>query len=68
MKKRRKIVIDNDRTELGSDQMKAMLRDTSGLTLPAAHPAAWPRAGAGDSHGADGRGSARPAWTRLSRA
>ena len=33
MKKRRKIVIDNNATELTSDHMKAMLRDTSDIVM-----------------------------------
>jgi hypothetical protein len=33
MKKRRKIVIDNNQTELTSDHMKAMLRDTSDVIM-----------------------------------
>lgn len=33
MKKRRKIVIDNNMTELSSDHMKAMLRDTSDIIV-----------------------------------
>lgn len=33
MKKRRKIVIDNNMTELSSDHMKAMLRDTSDVIM-----------------------------------
>jgi hypothetical protein len=33
MKKRRKIVIDNNMTELSSDHMKAMLRDTSDIVM-----------------------------------
>ena len=44
MKKRRKIVIDNNQTELTSEQMKAMLRDTSDIVLQnVLHLAAWPR-------------------------
>lgn len=34
MKKRRKIVIDNNMTELSSDHMKTMLRDTSDIVMP----------------------------------
>lgn len=44
MKKRRKIIIDNNSTELTSDHMKAMLRDTSDIVLQNIHHlAAWPR-------------------------
>jgi hypothetical protein len=44
MKKRRKIVIDNNQTELTSEQMKAMLRDTSDIVMQnVPHLAAWPR-------------------------
>eukprot|EP00581_Thalassiosira_minuscula_P005740 CAMPEP_0183742590 /NCGR_PEP_ID=MMETSP0737-20130205/64779_1 /TAXON_ID=385413 /ORGANISM="Thalassiosira miniscula, Strain CCMP1093" /LENGTH=808 /DNA_ID=CAMNT_0025978177 /DNA_START=204 /DNA_END=2630 /DNA_ORIENTATION=- len=43
MKKRRKIVIDNNQTELSSDHMKAMLRDTSDIVFRTAHLAVWPR-------------------------
>ena len=44
MKKRRKIVIDNNQTELTSEQMKAMLRDTSDIVMQnVQHLAAWPR-------------------------
>ncbi|KAL3774900.1 hypothetical protein ACHAW5_009119 [Stephanodiscus triporus] len=44
MKKRRKIVIDNNQTELTSEQMKAMLRDTSDIVLQnVIHLASWPR-------------------------
>ncbi|KAL3809139.1 hypothetical protein ACHAXA_007242 [Cyclostephanos tholiformis] len=44
MKKRRKIVIDNNQTELTSKQMKAMLRDTSDIVLQnVLHLASWPR-------------------------
>mmetsp|Transcript_13225 Transcript_13225/g.25249 ORF Transcript_13225/g.25249 Transcript_13225/m.25249 type:complete len:790 (+) Transcript_13225:144-2513(+) len=43
MKKRRKIVIDNNQTELTSDHMKTMLRDTSDIVVRTAHLAAWPR-------------------------
>lgn len=44
MKKRRKIVIDNNQTELSSEHMKAMLRDTSDTVLQnVPHLASWPR-------------------------
>ncbi|KAL3807089.1 hypothetical protein ACHAXA_002115 [Cyclostephanos tholiformis] len=44
MKKRRKIVIDNNQTELTSEHIKAMLRDTSDIVLQnVPHLAAWPR-------------------------
>lgn len=46
MKKRRKIVIDNNQTELTSEQMKAMLRDTSDIVLQNVPSlASWPREG-----------------------
>lgn len=44
MKKRRKIVIDNNETELTSEHMKAMLRDTSDIVLEDEPGLAdWPR-------------------------
>ena len=44
LSKRRKIVIDNNQTELTSEQMKAMLRDTSDIVMQnVQHLAAWPR-------------------------
>ncbi|KAL7462758.1 hypothetical protein ACHAXS_003136, partial [Conticribra weissflogii] len=49
MKKRRKIVIDNNMTELSSDHMKAMLRDTSDTLMPnVANIAHLPRESAAD--------------------
>jgi len=39
-RKRRRIVIDNDNTELTSEYIKEMLRDTSDLLLTPVHPAA----------------------------
>ena len=43
-KKRRKIVIDNNQTELTSEHMKSMLRDTSDIVQQdVPHLAAWPR-------------------------
>lgn len=68
MKKRRKIVIDNDRTELSSDHMKAMLRDTSDILRRDAHPAAWPRddgAAAADGGDAAPHGGLGPALRGL---
>ena len=44
MKKRRNIVIDNNQMQLTSEQMKAMLRDTSDIVQQdVPHVAAWPR-------------------------
>eukprot|EP00578_Thalassiosira_sp_NH16_P031121 CAMPEP_0181077668 /NCGR_PEP_ID=MMETSP1071-20121207/1072_1 /TAXON_ID=35127 /ORGANISM="Thalassiosira sp., Strain NH16" /LENGTH=782 /DNA_ID=CAMNT_0023158925 /DNA_START=332 /DNA_END=2681 /DNA_ORIENTATION=+ len=55
MKKRRKIVIDNNATELNSDHMKAMLRDTSDIILQnVAHLAAWPRDDVDEEDGFEG--------------
>mmetsp|Transcript_11855 Transcript_11855/g.25000 ORF Transcript_11855/g.25000 Transcript_11855/m.25000 type:complete len:747 (-) Transcript_11855:133-2373(-) len=49
MKKRRKIVIDNNMTELSSDHMKAMLRDTSDTIMQnIANIADWPSESAAD--------------------
>lgn len=41
MKKRRKIVIDNNMTELSSDHMKAMLRDTSDIVMQEKNIGDW---------------------------
>jgi cohesin complex subunit SCC1 len=42
MRKRRKVVIDNDQTELSSAHIKDMLKDTSDIVLQhRAHPADW---------------------------
>lgn len=66
MKKRRKIVIDNNATELTSDQMKAMLRDTSDIVLRnVPHLAAWPREDAEDEDATTGYGGICPALQRL---
>jgi len=55
MKKRRKIVIDNNATELSSEHMKAMLRDTSDIVLQnVPHLSAWPRDDAGEEDGYEG--------------
>jgi hypothetical protein len=44
MMKCRNIVIDNNQTELTSEQMKSMLRDTSDIVMQnVPHLAAWPR-------------------------
>ncbi|KAL7540214.1 hypothetical protein ACHAXR_009950 [Thalassiosira sp. AJA248-18] len=68
MKKRRKIVIDNNATELTSDQMKSMLRDTSDIVLRnVPHLAAWPRDDAEDEDAAGGGyGGICPALQKLS--
>jgi cohesin complex subunit SCC1 len=59
MKKRRKIVIDNNNTELSSEHMKAMLRDTSDIVLDDEPSlAAWPREDAEEED---------PEYARLSR-
>lgn len=55
MKKRRKIVIDNNATELTSDQMKSMLRDTSDIVLQnVPQLAAWPRDDVDEEDGYEG--------------
>jgi len=55
MKKSRKIVIDNNQTELTSEQMKAMLRDTSDIVQQdICHIAAWPRKDEEEEYGYDG--------------
>lgn len=42
MRKRRKVVIDNDDTQLSGEHIKAMLDDTSDIVLPGrVHPADW---------------------------
>mmetsp|Transcript_40513 Transcript_40513/g.73007 ORF Transcript_40513/g.73007 Transcript_40513/m.73007 type:complete len:788 (+) Transcript_40513:331-2694(+) len=64
MKKRRKIVIDNNQTELSGEHMKAMLRDTSDIVLRTAHLAAWPRDDAEDDDG--DYGGICPALQKLS--
>lgn len=67
MKKRRKIVIDNNATELTSDHMKAMLRDTSDILLQnVPHLAAWPGEDAVEEDGVGGYGGICPALQRLS--
>ncbi|KAL3906441.1 MAG: hypothetical protein SGILL_009270, partial [Bacillariaceae sp.] len=40
-RKRRKVIIDNDKTELTNDHIRAMLKDTSDIVLKMVHPAAW---------------------------
>lgn len=46
---RRKVVIDNDATELVGDHIKNMLQDTSDITLAHfSHPADWPVGRGGD--------------------
>jgi len=55
MKKRRKIVIDNNATELTSEHMKAMLRDTSDIVQQnVPHLAAWPRDDVDEEDGYEG--------------
>jgi len=54
-KPRRKIVIDNNQTELTSEQMKAMLHDTSDIVQQdVPHLAAWPREDAEEEDGYEG--------------
>ncbi|KAL9179652.1 hypothetical protein ACHAXT_008942, partial [Thalassiosira profunda] len=62
MKKRRRIVIDNDATELTSDHMKNMLRDTSDIVLQnVPRLAEWD----GEEEEAHGYGGICPALQKL---
>jgi hypothetical protein len=40
-RKRRKVVIDNDKTELSTDHIKSMIANTSDLQRQKSHPADW---------------------------
>jgi len=49
MRKRRKVIIDNDNTQLSGEHIKAMLDDTSDICLQTRiHPADWTKGGGED--------------------
>ena len=41
LKRRRKVIIDNDRTQLTNKHIKQMLKDTSDIIVDRMHPAQW---------------------------
>ena len=50
LKRRRKVIIDNDRTQLINKHIKQMLKDTSDIIVDRVHPAQWVKGQEEDSN------------------